>query len=694
MSNLLTDGISPTLLATTKLNLSRQQVLVGALAAAGVAGCTGADAAEPVTEVTFPGYEWSNPQDILFWRPFKEGFEKSNPDVKIRDIPVPYGNFWDKQFVELSASNSPDIVTMFDTEMKSYVEHDFVEPLNSYLEKAGVTLDDFQPGAQAAVKDGNIYGLLFLVNPRAMFYHGGLFRNEGLGVPKNLAEFYAALRKLRKRETQQWGFATYAKPGDPNNLFSEIMPIIAGFGGAFFEKGAPTATKPETVEALKFYKQIYDEDLIPRGLDINAYRQLFAEGKIAMYASGPFMSGLVRKASAERMAELGATALPFPGNRTFALSVFLGIGKTAEHKDAAARVLLAATSQRWQSEVLKIQGSPPGLRSIDYSNFVAANPWFKAFRDAANAPQMISFAPDGAETFGPDPILLRAARDDGHTEEIAPMGSADPILAVHDPEYVEFLRTLYQRWRATPDCGEYAVPDSHPTHRMRRKPTDLRGELGWYCNSTGCPVAADTWTAVNASAQVAVHGARRLIEGASSVYALCRPPGHHVYPDLMSGSCFLNNASIAAQLLTTRFEKVALVDIDVNHGNGSQHIFYSRSDVLFCSIHVDPSVAPPFYAGFADEVGEGSVKGATSTFHCREELVMRHGCWHSRLRCQRLSNLVRRRSLYPSDWMPASTIRTPSYAGLRTLRRGVKLGRQLCRSPSTLPPPDQASTVV
>ncbi|TIX53276.1 MAG: histone deacetylase family protein, partial [Mesorhizobium sp.] len=135
---------------------------------------------------------------------------------------------------------------------------------------------------------------------------------------------------------------------------------------------------------------------------------------------------------------------------------------------------------------------------------------------------MLMEAPDRAERYH---ILLRAARDDGHTEEIAPMGSADPILAVHDPEYVEFLRTLYQRWRATPDCGEYAVPDSHPTHRMRRKPTDLRGELGWYCNSTGCPVAADTWTAVNASAQVAVHGARRLIEGASSVYALCRPPG-------------------------------------------------------------------------------------------------------------------------------------------------------------------------
>ncbi|MDK1493702.1 histone deacetylase family protein [Sinorhizobium sp. 7-81] len=215
-------------------------------------------------------------------------------------------------------------------------------------------------------------------------------------------------------------------------------------------------------------------------------------------------------------------------------------------------------------------------------------------------------APDRAERYG---ILLAAARDDGHEEEIAPIGPIDPVLAVHDREYVEFLRTLYQRWSTMPDCGDYAVPDSHPTHRMHRKPKDLRGELGWYCNSTGCPVTAETWTAVHASAQVAAHGARRVLEGVNAVYALCRPPGHHVYPDLMSGSCFLNNASIAAQLLATRFEKVALVDIDVHHGNGSQHIFYSRSDVLFCSVHVDPSVAPPFYVGYADEEGEGLGRG-------------------------------------------------------------------------------------
>jgi acetoin utilization deacetylase AcuC-like enzyme len=146
---------------------------------------------------------------------------------------------------------------------------------------------------------------------------------------------------------------------------------------------------------------------------------------------------------------------------------------------------------------------------------------------------------------------------------------------------------------------------------MHRKPTELLGELGWYSNSTSCPITAGTWPAVHASAQAAVHGADRVIASGGAVYALCRPPGHHAYPDLMSGVCYLNNAAIAAQRLTGRYGKVAIVDIDVHHGNGTQFIFWQRPDVLYCSIHVDPRLSAPYYAGHADEIGEGPGKGCT-----------------------------------------------------------------------------------
>jgi acetoin utilization deacetylase AcuC-like enzyme len=216
--------------------------------------------------------------------------------------------------------------------------------------------------------------------------------------------------------------------------------------------------------------------------------------------------------------------------------------------------------------------------------------------------------PDRAERYH---IFLGAMRDGGHRIEVAPLGGLDPVLALHDPDYVEFLRTAWERWSAHPDFGPVAIPNVHPTHRMQRKPTDFLGAFGWYSNSTSCQFTATTWTSVHASAQTAIHAADRLTATSGPVYALCRPPGHHAYPDLMTGACYLNNSAIAAHRLAGRFGKVALVDIDVHHGNGSQFMFYNRGDVLFCSLHIDPNLSAPFYAGHADETGVAAGLGLT-----------------------------------------------------------------------------------
>lgn len=369
----------------------------------------GATTIARAAEVTWPSYVWQDPEDSPFYKTFKKGFEEANPDIKIQEIPTPFGSFWDKQFLDLSSGNSADIVTMFDTEVKSYIDNDLLEPLNPYLEKAGISLDDFYPGARAAVKDGKIYGINLIINPRTLFYHSGVIERAGLKPPTNLSDFTAAVEKLRDKDNGQFGFATWAKAGDPNTLYLETAPIVFGFGGAFFEKGQPTATKPETVEALRFYKKLYDESLIPKGMDSNGYRQMFVQGKIAMYAGGPYMGALVEKASAERGKELAAEALPFPGNRTFALSVFMGIGKSAKSKDAAAKVLAALASRDWQNKLLEIAGQPPGRQDVDYSGYLAAHPWFQAFIDAAKDPNTVSYAPDGAEVYAPEVIKVIGA---------------------------------------------------------------------------------------------------------------------------------------------------------------------------------------------------------------------------------------------------------------------------------------------
>jgi len=101
-----------------------------------------------------------------------------------------------------------------------------------------------------------------------------------------------------------------------------------------------------------------------------------------------------------------------------------------------------------------------------------------------------------------------------------------------------------------------------------------------------------------------------VLAGAREAYALCRPSGHHAYADLAGGFCYLNNAAIAAQHCVTAGKRVAILDIDVHHGNGTQGIFYRTDQVFFCSVHEDPSATYPWYAGYADETGAAAGAGA------------------------------------------------------------------------------------
>ncbi len=143
----------------------------------------------------------------------------------------------------------------------------------------------------------------------------------------------------------------------------------------------------------------------------------------------------------------------------------------------------------------------------------------------------------------------------------------------------------------------------------RRSPRDLSIRAGYYCIDTFTPLSRDAYKASRAAVNVALSGAESLIAGNPLVYSLCRPPGHHAERDTYGGFCYFCNGAIAAQSLIKTFGRVAVLDVDYHHGNGTQDIFYHRSDVLTVSIHGHPSFAYPYFSGFADEVGEGEGKG-------------------------------------------------------------------------------------
>jgi len=191
----------------------------------------------------------------------------------------------------------------------------------------------------------------------------------------------------------------------------------------------------------------------------------------------------------------------------------------------------------------------------------------------------------------------------------------EPVLRVHEPQFVEFLSTAWADWVAAGNRGE-AIPDCWPTRRMSpRRPTSITGRVGYYAMAGETSISGGTWEAARAAANVALTGAAQLHRGARAAFALCRPPGHHAAYDLYGGYCFLNNAAIAAQSLRDLgAARVAIVDVDFHHGNGTQDIFYSRNDVLFASIHGDPAEAFPHFLGYAEETGAGAGEGFNLNF--------------------------------------------------------------------------------
>lgn len=219
-------------------------------------------------------------------------------------------------------------------------------------------------------------------------------------------------------------------------------------------------------------------------------------------------------------------------------------------------------------------------------------------------------------------VLIRDAAAAAGARIVASTAHPDPaILAVHDADLVAFLRDAYDDWvgAGLPDDPgqDLVVPYLFPTAGLLgrvapHRPAALWARTGFYCFDTMTPIGPGTWTAVRAAVDCALTAVDRVRAGERCAYAITRPPGHHVARRAYGGSCYLNNAAIAAQaLLDGGAERVALIDIDAHHGNGAQEIFWERGDVVTVSVHVDPAAGWfPHVMGWADEVGAEAGAGA------------------------------------------------------------------------------------
>jgi acetoin utilization deacetylase AcuC-like enzyme len=228
---------------------------------------------------------------------------------------------------------------------------------------------------------------------------------------------------------------------------------------------------------------------------------------------------------------------------------------------------------------------------------------------------------DGTEVPERATVILHSLSSAGATVVPAAGHDHDALLAVHDRALVEHLATIWTDWESGRYPADYGrdrvVPYVFPTAAMlaglpARRPAATHARVGLYCYDTMTLVGPGSWEAIRAAADCARTAAALISAGGQAAYALCRPPGHHAGPAGYGGSCYLNNAAVAAQALRQAgADRVAVLDIDAHHGNGTQAIFYARPDVYYGSVHVDPGAGWfPHYMGFADERGDGAATAA------------------------------------------------------------------------------------
>jgi acetoin utilization deacetylase AcuC-like enzyme len=216
-------------------------------------------------------------------------------------------------------------------------------------------------------------------------------------------------------------------------------------------------------------------------------------------------------------------------------------------------------------------------------------------------------------------IIISRVREVDLGEVVGPkdFGRA-PLERVHADNFLRFMETAWDAWVAA--HGEFdALPLIWPTRGLRQiEPEAIDGKLSYFSLDAGTPITAGTWRAVTAAANVALTGRELIAGGERAVFSLCRPPGHHASRDVYGGYCFLNNAAIAAQaFLDQGAGRVAILDIDYHHGNGTQTIFYDRDEVLFASLHGHPAQEFPYFLGYETETGAGAGEGFNANYPLR-----------------------------------------------------------------------------
>lgn len=408
----------------------RRSAAIVATAALGAAliGCASDGSGDSDTStLSVPSHLWETGADAEWMGMLEAITLEQFPDLEIDKPVVPFAEYHNQVYTQMAAGTAPDVVVPYDPQLDQWARQDLLEPLNPWLEEAGIDVDAMIAAQQVAEIDGQVYGLLGFTNPRMLVVNQGLYEQAGAELATTPEEWRASAEALTDAANGVYGAAFVTGGASPVDIYQYLMPIVAGFGGVFVDEGTPTATSPEVIEALEFLKGMYNDGLVPAGVGSAEIVDAYGANKIGSVVTGPFLVGVGKDTNPDNADDYTLTQIPF-ANPTVSVNVFLSMPKAAKNKDAAAAFILGAVDPDVVEFVLTGKRVPPGVPVEVPASLLEEAPYLADVVAAAET--AVSYAPSGVEEHANE--VMSIVGDEFQNMLVNGVSASDTAQAIQD----------------------------------------------------------------------------------------------------------------------------------------------------------------------------------------------------------------------------------------------------------------------
>lgn len=340
------------------------------------------DSSKLTGTLSFSTWQWGEAGFSTYYADAFKAFHKANPSVTLQKISIPFINYFDEILVQMKAGNTPDIYMAGFEDMGQYVAMGALEPLDTLL--AGVDFSRFYPTQHEYGRiDGHTYGVVLLNTGFNLWYNKQLFREAGLTPPTGIDQVIPTAKKLAKPPAQ-YGIAVMNT--DTDELVPDVENWLYGWGPGtnwVNAQGKPALHAPAVTECLEWYKSVLNSGACVRGTPKTAYRNMVAEGKVAMMVDGPWYYAMALADNAKSNTFLDVAPTPNRTKYTPLADNILMIPKAAKNKALAAAYIRSLYTEHWQEEYVTLTASPPGWQNAIPPGYLKSNPWFKTYADYA-----------------------------------------------------------------------------------------------------------------------------------------------------------------------------------------------------------------------------------------------------------------------------------------------------------------------